>query len=31
MGALAKGDPEAGNVLVDTARELVGSLLPSKA
>jgi pyruvate dehydrogenase (quinone) len=31
MGALAKGDPEAGNVLVDTAHELVGSLLPSKA
>ncbi|MBL0408443.1 thiamine pyrophosphate-requiring protein [Microvirga aerilata] len=30
MGALAKGDPEAGNVLIDTARELVGSILPSK-
>nr|WP_201865267.1 hypothetical protein [Microvirga soli] len=30
LGALAKGDPEAGNVLVDTARELVGSILPSK-
>jgi len=30
MGALAKGDPESGNVIVDTARELVGSILPSK-
>jgi pyruvate dehydrogenase (quinone) len=30
MGALAKGDPEASNVLIDTARELVGSILPSK-
>lgn len=30
MGALAKGDPEAGNVIVDTARELVGSILPSR-
>jgi pyruvate dehydrogenase (quinone) len=29
MGALAKGDPEAGNVLIDTARELVGSILPT--
>jgi pyruvate dehydrogenase (quinone) len=30
MGALAKGDPDSGNVIVDTARELVGSILPSK-
>jgi pyruvate dehydrogenase (quinone) len=30
MGALAKGDPEAVNVLVNTARGLVGSILPSK-
>jgi pyruvate dehydrogenase (quinone) len=30
MGALAKGDPDAGSVIVDTARELVGSILPSK-
>jgi pyruvate dehydrogenase (quinone) len=30
MGALAKGDPQSGNVIVDTARELVGSILPSK-
>jgi pyruvate dehydrogenase (quinone) len=30
MGALAKGDPDAGSVIVDTARELVGSILLSK-
>jgi pyruvate dehydrogenase (quinone) len=30
MGALAKGDPDAGSVLVNTARELVGSILPTK-
>ena len=30
MGALAKGDPESGSVIVDTARSLMGSLLPSK-
>jgi pyruvate dehydrogenase (quinone) len=30
MGALAKGDPESGSVIVDTARSLVGSILPSK-
>jgi pyruvate dehydrogenase (quinone) len=29
MGALAR-DPESGNVFVDTARNLVGSILPSK-
>lgn len=30
MGALAKGDPDSGNVIVDTARSLVGSILPSQ-
>jgi pyruvate dehydrogenase (quinone) len=30
MGALVKGDPETRNVLVDTARGLIGSILPSK-
>jgi pyruvate dehydrogenase (quinone) len=30
MGALAKGDPESGGVIVDTARSLMGSILPSK-
>jgi pyruvate dehydrogenase (quinone) len=30
MGALAKGDPETGSVLVDTARGLVRSVLPGK-
>jgi pyruvate dehydrogenase (quinone) len=30
MGALAKGDPERGSVIVDTARSLIGSILPSK-
>jgi pyruvate dehydrogenase (quinone) len=30
MGALVKGDAEARNVLVDTARGLVGSIMPSK-
>ncbi len=30
MGALAKGDPEAGSVVVDTARQIIGSILPSK-
>jgi pyruvate dehydrogenase (quinone) len=30
MGALAKGDPESGSVIVDTARSLVGSILPPK-
>lgn len=30
MGALAKGDPESGSVIVNTARSLVGSILPSK-
>jgi pyruvate dehydrogenase (quinone) len=30
MGALAKGDPEAGSAIVETAREIVGSILPSK-
>ncbi|PVE20719.1 thiamine pyrophosphate-requiring protein [Microvirga sp. KLBC 81] len=30
MGALAKGDPESGSVIVNTARGLVGSILPSK-
>lgn len=30
MGALAKGDPDLGDVLVNTARGLVGSVLPSK-
>lgn len=30
MGALAKGDPDAGSVVVNTARQLVGSILPSK-
>ena len=30
MGALAKGDPERGSVIADTARSLVGSFLPSK-
>ncbi|MFC1456551.1 hypothetical protein ACETIH_07450 [Microvirga arabica] len=30
MGALAKGDPERGSVIVDTARSLMGSILPSK-
>lgn len=29
MGALL-GDPEAGNVIADTARELIGSILPGK-
>jgi pyruvate dehydrogenase (quinone) len=30
MGALAKGDPEAGSVVVDTARQIIGSILPLK-
>ncbi len=30
MGALAKGDPDSGNVIADTARSLVGSILPSQ-
>jgi pyruvate dehydrogenase (quinone) len=30
MGALAKGDPEASSVVVDTARQIIGSILPSK-
>ena len=30
MGALAKGDPEAGAAILQTARELVGSILPDK-
>jgi pyruvate dehydrogenase (quinone) len=30
MGALAKGDPERASVIVDTARSLVNSILPSK-
>ncbi|MBM1174524.1 thiamine pyrophosphate-requiring protein [Microvirga arabica] len=30
MGALAKGDPETGSVVVDTARQIIGSILPSK-
>ena len=30
MGALVKGDPESGSVIVNTARSLVGSILPSK-
>ncbi|WP_445503296.1 thiamine pyrophosphate-requiring protein [Microvirga sp. G4-2] len=30
MGALAKGDPESGSMIVDTARSLVGSILPPK-
>ncbi|MGF9762579.1 thiamine pyrophosphate-requiring protein [Microvirga sp. 0TCS3.31] len=30
MGALAEGDPEAGSVVVDTARQIIGSILPSK-
>jgi pyruvate dehydrogenase (quinone) len=30
MGALAKNDPDAGDAIIDTARQLVGSLLPSK-
>jgi pyruvate dehydrogenase (quinone) len=30
MGALAKGDPERRSVIIDTARSLVGSILPSK-
>ena len=29
MGAIAR-DPEAGSVIVDTARELVSAILPSK-
>ncbi|WP_114944571.1 thiamine pyrophosphate-requiring protein [Microvirga calopogonii] len=30
MGALVKGDPDTGSVLANTAREIVGSILPSK-
>ncbi|QRM34086.1 thiamine pyrophosphate-requiring protein [Microvirga sp. VF16] len=30
MEALAKEDPESGSVILDTARSLVGSILPSK-
>jgi pyruvate dehydrogenase (quinone) len=30
MGALVKGDAEARNVLVDTARGLIGSIVPSR-
>lgn len=30
MGALTKGDPESGSVILNTARSLVGSILPSK-
>jgi pyruvate dehydrogenase (quinone) len=30
MGALARGDSEARNVLVDTARGLMGSIMPSR-
>jgi len=30
MGALAKGDPDSGSVVVNTARQIVGSILPSK-
>jgi pyruvate dehydrogenase (quinone) len=30
MGALAKGDPESRGVITDTARSLIGSILPSK-
>jgi pyruvate dehydrogenase (quinone) len=31
MGAMLKGDPEAGSVLASTARELVGAILPGKS
>ncbi|MGO4524168.1 thiamine pyrophosphate-requiring protein [Microvirga sp. 2MCAF35] len=30
MGALVKGDPDTGSVIANTAREIVGSILPSK-
>jgi pyruvate dehydrogenase (quinone) len=30
MGVLAKGDPESGSMIVNTARGLVGAILPSK-
>ncbi|EIM24632.1 thiamine pyrophosphate-requiring protein [Microvirga lotononidis] len=30
MGALVRGDPDTGSVLANTAREIVGSILPSK-
>jgi hypothetical protein len=30
LGALAKGDPEAAAAILQTARELVGSILPDK-
>jgi pyruvate dehydrogenase (quinone) len=30
MGALVKGNPESGGVIADTARNLIGSILPSK-
>jgi hypothetical protein len=30
MGALMAGEPEAGGILADTARQLVGSLWPGK-
>jgi len=30
MGVLVKGDPESGSMIVNTARSLVGSILPSK-
>ncbi|MBA1157593.1 thiamine pyrophosphate-requiring protein [Microvirga mediterraneensis] len=30
MGALVKGDPDTGSVLANTARGIVGSILPSK-
>lgn len=30
MGSLARGDPEAGSVLANTARDLIGSMLPGK-
>jgi pyruvate dehydrogenase (quinone) len=30
MGALVKGDPDASDAILDTARQLVGSVLPSR-
>lgn len=30
MGALARGEPEAGSVLANSARQIIGSLLPGK-
>ena len=30
MGVMLKGEPEVGSVLANTARELVGAILPGK-